>query len=93
MEFYGGQLLTDHSIISRQTAESLQTFWPRGSAKPFVFVDVVGREEQFYSGQKGNISLDSKFNSDEAAKIVSIACLYAMRMLLYICMHITLLEE
>ena len=83
MEFYGRQLLTDHSITSRKTAESLLTFWPRGPAKPFVFVDVVGKEEQFYSGQKGNISLDSKFNSDEAAKIVSTACLYAIQMLLY----------
>ena len=39
---------------------------------PLVFVDLVGREDGEHTGQRGKIKvgLESKFNKDEARKIV-----------------------
>ena len=41
---------------------------------PLVFVDLVGREGGEHTGQRGKtkVGLESKFNKDEARKIVSI---------------------
>ena len=50
----------------------LNTFWPQGEGKPFVFVDLVGEEGREHTGHRGRIKvgLESKFNKDEAKKIV-----------------------
>ena len=52
----------------------LRRFWPQGEDKPFVFVNVVGTEGGEHTGQRGKtkVGLESKFNRDEARKIVSL---------------------
>ena len=52
----------------------LRNFWPQGERMPLVFVDLVGREGGEHTGQRGKtkVGLESKFNKDEARKIVSI---------------------
>ena len=51
----------------------LVSFWPQGEGKPFVFVNVVGKEGKEHTGHRGKtkVGLESKFNKDEARKIVS----------------------
>ena len=50
----------------------LNNFWPQGEDKPFVFVDLVGKESREHVGHRGEVKtgLESKFNKDEAKKIV-----------------------
>ena len=52
---------------------NLVNFWPQGKDKPFVFVDLVGEEGREHTGHRGKtkVGLESKFNKDEAKKIVS----------------------
>ena len=71
--FYGGKLKTDPAVKSRTGKEAhLQRFWPQGKQKPFVFCNVVGREAETHTGQKGTarVGLESKYNKEEAMKIV-----------------------
>ena len=53
--------------------ETKLSFWPKGPNKPFVFCDIVGREGGLpsQSNKKAKVALESKFNVDEANKIVS----------------------
>ena len=57
----------------RKTLEANLTLWPQGKEKPFVFVNVIGTEGREHTGQRGKakVGLESKFNKDEARKIVS----------------------
>ena len=52
---------------------NLVNFWPQGKDKPFVFVNLVGKEGREHTGHRGKtkVGLESKFNKDEAEKIVS----------------------
>ena len=56
----------------RNREAHLQHFWPQGKEKPFVFCNVVGREAETHTGQKGTarVGLESKYNKEEAMKIV-----------------------
>ncbi len=71
----------------------LNNFWPRGEGKPFVFVDLVGEEGREHTGHRGKtkVGLESKFNKDEAKKIVSryfaswLPLTYCAIVLLYYC--------
>ena len=56
----------------RDREARLQHFWPQGKEKPFVFCNVVGREAETHTGQKGTarVGLESKYNKQEAMKIV-----------------------
>jgi len=69
-EFYDGKLKTDSSVPTREAR--LRDFWPKGGNKPFVFCDVIGREAETHTGQKGTarVGLESKYNKEEARKIV-----------------------
>ena len=51
----------------------LRNFWPQGEERPLVFVDLIGREGGEHTGQRGKakVGLESKFNKDEARKIVN----------------------
>ena len=64
---------TDVSVKRRTNPESkLKGFWPQGEECPIMFVDVVGEEGQDSTGSKGaSIGVDSKFNEEEAKKVVS----------------------
>ena len=64
---------TDDSVKRRTNPESkLKGFWPQGEECPIMFVDVVGEEGQHLTGSKGaSIGVDSKFNEEEAKKVVS----------------------
>lgn len=70
-----GELETDESVTTSRmkTPEAHLKFWPQGENKPFVFVNVVGRERSEHTGRRGKekVGEESKFNSDEAEKIVS----------------------
>lgn len=64
----------------------LQRFWPQGKERPFVFCNVVGREAETHTGQKGTarVGLESKYNKEEAMKIVRtslncVVCLYTQQ--------------
>ena len=64
----------------------LQRFWPQGMERPFVFCNVVGREAETHTGQKGTarVGLESKYNKEEAVKIVRtslncVVCLYTQQ--------------
>ena len=72
-EFYDGKLTTDASIRYRKNSEAHLTFWPHGARKPFVFVNVEGVERESHTGRKGKarVGLESKYNKQEALKIVS----------------------
>lgn len=74
-EFYNGKLKTDGAMIPRRRnipEAHLHNFWPQGEGMPLVFVDLVGREGGEHTGQRGKtkVGLESKFNRDEARKIV-----------------------
>jgi len=72
-EFYEGKLMTDNEIRHRKNGEAhLFGFWPQGRKRPFVFCDVIGREAETHTGQKGTarVGLESKYNKEEAKKIV-----------------------
>ena len=72
-EFYGGNLETDNSVRKRNNPEVHLRFWPHGPRKPFVFVHVEGIESESHTGRKGKarVGLESKYNKQEAEKIVS----------------------
>ena len=66
------------SVKKRTNAETcLQGFWPRGPKFPIIFCDFVGKEGEYKAGSKGEkqIGIDSKFNYEEAEKVVR---MYAM---------------
>ena len=72
-EFYDRKLTTDDNVRFRKDREAhLQRFWPQGKERPFVFCNVVGREAETHTGQKGTarVGLESKYNKEEAMKIV-----------------------
>ena len=73
-EFYDGELETDQQVHMERVeqAKKLERFWPGGSRKPFVFCNVIGEEGEVHSGWKETtkVGLDSKYNRDEARKIV-----------------------
>ena len=60
-------------------AAHLKKFWPQGENKPFVFVNIEGREGSEHTGQRGKakVGLESKYNKDEAKKIVSIKIIFS----------------
>jgi len=65
--------MTDYEIRHRNNKEAnLYGFWPQGRRRPFVFCDVIGREAETHTGQKGTarVGLESKYNKEEAKKIV-----------------------
>ena len=73
-EFYRkDELKTDFSIKYRNNMETRLKFWPQGARKPFVFVNVEGVESESHTGRKGKarVGLESKYNKQEAKKIVS----------------------
>lgn len=75
-EFYQNNLKTDGSVIPRRRhirEAHIHNFWPQGEGKPFVFVNIVGKEGGEHTGQRGKakVGLESKFNVDEAMKIVN----------------------
>lgn len=72
-EFYDGKLKTDVSVSYRTDSETRLRIWPQGPKKPYVFVNVEGEESESHTGRKGKarVGLESKFNRDEAEKIVS----------------------
>ena len=72
-EFYDGELETDESVSYRRDPEVRLRFWPCGPSKPFVFVHVEGKESESHTGRKGKarVGLESKYNEQEARKIVS----------------------
>ena len=86
-EFYDRKLTTDDNVKSRTEKEAhLQRFWPQGKERPFVFCNVVGREAETHTGQKGTarVGLESKYNKEEAMKIVRtslncVVCLYTQQ--------------
>lgn len=71
-EFYGGRLETSPTVAVK--LDRLNNFWPRGPLKPFVFVNVVGNEDEHHTGQDGaaSVGMESKRNNKEAKKIVSV---------------------
>lgn len=75
-EFYDGKLQTSPSVARRYSVklERLNNFWPRGPSKPFVFVNVVGNEDEYHTSQDGaaSVGTESKRNNKEAKKIVSL---------------------
>ena len=73
-EFYNSKLKTDFSIRLRSNIEAHLRFWPRGREKPFIFVNVEGQERESHTGRKGKarVGLESKYNKEEAEKIVSL---------------------
>ena len=73
-EFYEKKLKSDHSLSFRKDPEAHLNFWPKGKNKPFVFCDIIGKEGESHTGQKGKIrvGLESKFNREEAVKIVCV---------------------
>ena len=75
-EFYERKLRTSHTVARRYSdkLERLNNFWPRGPAKPFVFVNIVGNEDEYHTGQDGaaSVGMESKKNNKEAKKIVSV---------------------
>ena len=65
--------MTDYEIWHRNNKEAnLYGFWPQGRRRPFVFCDIIGREAETHTGQKGTarVGLESKYNKEEAKKIV-----------------------
>ena len=74
-EFYEGKLQTSPKVAIMYSGklERLQHFWPKGPRKPFVFVNVVGSEDEHHAGQDGAapVGVESKRNNKEAKKIVS----------------------
>ena len=75
-EFYGRRLRTNPTVARRYSdkLERLNNFWPRGPSKPFVFVNIVGNEDEHHTGQDGaaSVGTESKRNNKEAKKIVSV---------------------
>ena len=73
-KFYDGKLKTDISVRARNNPEVRLRFWPHGPRKPFVFVHVEGIERESHTGRKGKarVGLESKYNKQEARKIVSV---------------------
>ena len=71
--FYKDELETDESVNQRREPEAHLKFWPQGKDKPFVFVNIEGEEGREHTGRRGKakVGLESKFNKDEAKKIVS----------------------
>ena len=69
-EFYEGKLKTDSSVKRRGDVLNLKRFWPQGERYPMVFCQVVGEEDDGYSGRP-KVDTQSKFNKTEAEKIVS----------------------
>ncbi len=66
------------SVRNRNNPEVYLWFWPRGPRKPFVFVHVEGTESESHTGRKGKarVGLESKYNKQEAGKIVSVPSIY-----------------
>ena len=67
--------MTAKSVIERKNPETkLEGFWPRGQNCPIVFINLVGKEEETKIGSEGKkkIGTDSKFNTMEAKKAVSV---------------------
>ena len=77
LEFYDGKLKTDYSVPTWNAR--LHDFWPKGGKRPFVFCDVIGREAETHTGQKGTarVGLESKYNTEEAKKIVRNVVMHA----------------
>ena len=71
--FYDRQLKTDESVEGRFTGLDLEDFWPQGERLPMVFCQMEGEEDSGHVGSGGgaNVESKSKFNKDEAKKIVS----------------------
>ena len=59
-------------LARRRLSNLSHKFWPNPK-KPFVFCNVVAKEDESHMGKKGSqrIGFESKFNVDEAKKIVS----------------------
>ena len=70
--FYRGRLKTDPSV-ERRAGLDLKGFWPQGERLPMVFCQMEGEEDSGHIGSGGgaNVESKSKFNKDEAKKIVS----------------------
>ena len=73
-------LETDDSIKKRSNPETkLDRFWPgpEKSRCPILFCDVIGKEGEHKTGSKATggkkIGIDSKFNENEANKVVQFA--------------------
>ena len=78
--FYGGRLKADESLSKRRIpGRSMEQFWPQGLKSPIVFCNVVGVEVVGVEGEvyfdktdKGKVDPHSKYNKQEAEKVVSL---------------------
>ena len=76
MKFYNKKGLFTNKLTDKEMQEKskkLKRFWPNSnSLAPFVFCDVVGKEEVTDTEyiNKTRVGQESKFNSKEANKIV-----------------------
>jgi len=74
-------LETDRSILHevRRWEAHLNNFWPQGGRRPFVFCDIIGREAENHTGQMGTarVGLESKYNTEEAKKLVRNVVMHA----------------
>ena len=85
-------LETDDSVKMRTNPEiRLRGFWPQGPQRPILFCDTVGKEGEYKTGSKGekHIGIDSKFNFEEAQKVVSILFLsYNVLLAMALCLSV-----
>ena len=80
--FYAGKRMFTNSTTAKEMeikANKLKQLWPnKNPSTPFVFCDVIGTEAvtdtEFVS--KTRVGQESKFNNQEADKIVSLGTLY-----------------
>ncbi len=74
-EFYGQQLETPPCVKNRVCSQAnLYQFWPQGVEFPIVFCNVIGKEEEAMTGSiEGTaVGVGSKFNNEEATKVVKL---------------------